>query len=951
MAGLVALHPKRNQMKSAAVTAEKNFLAAFLIFIALLTVYISNIYSLFQFHFFAILFQTVISFCVFVFAWNSRTHVENSFLCFLGTAFLFVGLINICQLLTMNAFLALDETIKTHSLSPLRLMSPDDERIANYSTQLWLLARFFECLSFAFSFYFIRRKINFFYYFSIFIVVSVLLILCIFEWHYFPIAFDKIHGFTRFKNGCQLVTATVFLGAIGCLSTQRKHLGKHLFQLLAAALMLSALAEFGFSLNLKYYDASRPVAHLLKCIAFYFIYRAFITTGFSDPIALLFRDLKKSETTLARERDKLFSIFDILPGFIFIQSQDHTISYVNQRFKDVFGELHNRRCHEVFHDCHSPCEYCPAQRVLETSIPRDFEWTHRDGRTFIIHHGYFKDSDGTPKVIASGIDITDRVSARNALEESEERYRTLYEYTPVMLHSIDKTGRIINVSDRWLSALGYEKEAVIGKKFIDFLTPESRQYRLEIALPALLDTGFCEGVYYQMVKKNKGVMDIELSAVAEKDGAGNMVRSLAVSIDVTEKLKAKKELEKARNELEHRVVARTTELNHKTRALEQEIREKNATEEALRASEKKYSSLVKNSLTGIYIKQGGKIIFANDRFCEIHGYPPDEILGIETWRLVHPHDRAKVEAYSQKCQEGTAIPGMYEARSLTKSGKTIWVTRNNTHINYRDKPAILGNLVDITLRKKMGADLEKSENELRLLSARLLNAQENERKRIALELHDTIAQNLVAIKFTLGQKLKQMGGAPPPTGIKIEDIIDVVQENISEVRRIMTDLRPSLLDDLGILATISWHCREFQKIYYHLQIIPQIDLAENDVPEDLKIVIFRILQEAMNNAAKHSHATEIRLYLGRHNNIIKLIIEDNGKGFDYKGTMSRIDARSGLGLVGMRERTEQSFGTFSIQSRKGEGTHIYARWRLGTNGVSISAKAGPTTPGSRKRSG
>lgn len=938
-------------MKSTAVIAEKNFLAAFLIFIALFTVYISDIYSLLQFHFFAVLFQAVISFCVFVLAWNSRTHVDNSFLCFLGTAFLFVGLINIGQLLTVTAVQTLDETIKTHSLSPLSLMTPDDERMTNYAAQLWILAQYFECLSFAFSFYFIRRKINFLNYFSVFTLISVLLILCIFKWHYFPVGFDKTHGFTTFKNGSHLVTAAVFLGAIGCLWTQRQHLSKHLFQLLAAALTLSALAEFGFSLNLTHYDVSRPAAHLLKCIAFYLIYKAFITTGFSDPIALLFRNLKQSETTLARERDKLFSIFDILPGFIFIQSRDHTISYVNQRFKDVFGELDNRRCHEVFHGGYSPCDKCPAQRVLETGRPRAFEWTHRDGRTFIIHHGYFVDSDGTPKVLASGINITDRVLARTALEESKERYRTLYEHTPVMLHSIDKTGRIINVSDRWLSALGYEKEAVIGEKFIDFLTPESRQYRMEIALPALLETGFCEGVYYQLVKKNRGVMDIELSAVAEKDAAGNMIRSLAVSIDVTEELKAKTELEKARNELERRVLERTTELKHKTRALEQEIREKSATEEALRASEKKYSLLVKNSLTGIYIKQDGKIIFANDRFCEIHGYPPDEILGMETWRLVHPHDRAKVKAYSQKCMEGTAVPGSYEARGLTKSGKTIWVTRNNTPINYRDKPAILGNLADISLRKKIGADLEKSENELRLLSARLLDAQENERKRIALELHDTIAQNLVAIKFTLGQKLKQMGDTPPPAGIKVEDIIDVVQENISEVRRIMTDLRPSLLDDLGILATISWHCREFQKTYYHLHIIPQIDLAENDVPEELKIVIFRILQEAMNNTAKHSHATEIRLFLGRSNSIIELIIEDNGKGFDYKGIMSRIDARSGLGLVGMRERTEQSFGTFSIQSRKGEGTHIFARWRVSANGVCISKQAGLEAPGPRTRSG
>jgi PAS domain S-box-containing protein len=925
-------------MKNAAALIDKVCLVVFFIVAAFFSVHFSRFFSLLQIHSCAILFQAIISFLAFVLAWNSRKLVDNSFLCFLGTAFLFVGLINIGHLLCLKWVYTFNIATSSGSLLPLQSMSLDEASTVNYAAQLWVLARYFESASFALSFLFLRRKVSFTIYFTIYAAMAAFLLLSIFEWHIFPECFNKIDGFTSFKKVNHIVVSLVFLATLFILFRHQRYFGEKIFYLLAAFLVLSAIAEFGFSWKLIYYNFSRPLAHVLKCLSVYFIYRAMIITGFTNPIEILFGDLKHSELTLARERDKLFSILDLLPGFIYIQAEGNTISYANQRFRDIFGDINNRHCHEIFRNCHAACDNCPAKRVLKTKVPTSFEWSNSDDKTYIIYHGYFFDSDGTSKVLASGIDITDRVSARAALEENKERYRTLYEHTPVMLHSIDKTGRILNVSDHWLKTLGYEKEAVIGQKYIDFLTPESRRYGMEVGLPELLETGFCKDVPYQLVKKNGAVMDIELSVFAEKDVTGGMRRSLAVSIDVTEKLKGKKALESAREDLERRVDERTTELREKTLELEREIRDRIATEEAMRATESKYSLLVENSLTGIYIKQDGKIIFANNKFCEIHGYKREEIMGIDSWKLVHPYDRGMVDAYSKKRLENESAPDAYESRRLTKSGSVIWVSSNNTRITYRDQPAVLGNLVDITLRKKIEAELIKSEKELKLLSARLLNAQESERKRIALELHDTIAQNLVSIKFSLGQKLKQMGSSPPLEGIKIEDIIHVVQENISEIRRIMTDLRPSLLDDLGILATISWQCREFQKIYTHIQVERLIVLEERDVPEQLKIVIFRILQEAMNNTAKHSHADRIQLTLRRQNDTLELIIEDNGEGFDFPQVLSRINSNTGLGLIGMRERAEQSFGGFSITSRKNRGTRINACWRIGEDGVLISLK-------------
>jgi signal transduction histidine kinase len=123
----------------------------------------------------------------------------------------------------------------------------------------------------------------------------------------------------------------------------------------------------------------------------------------------------------------------------------------------------------------------------------------------------------------------------------------------------------------------------------------------------------------------------------------------------------------------------------------------------------------------------------------------------------------------------------------------------------------------------------------------------------------------VAVKFALERKVDQMGAGNAPPGISLEDILSMVQNGVEETRRIMTNLRPSILDDLGIMATVNWFCREFQKVYPHFRIERRIEIQEQEVPEGLKIVIFRILQEAMNNIAKHSQGKAVVLALEKKN--------------------------------------------------------------------------------------
>ena len=231
---------------------------------------------------------------------------------------------------------------------------------------------------------------------------------------------------------------------------------------------------------------------------------------------------------------------------------------------------------------------------------------------------------------------------------------------------------------------------------------------------------------------------------------------------------------------------------------------------------------------------------------------------------------------------------------------------------------------EIEERKRMEEALQKSTNELHLLSSRLLSIQEDERKGIALDLHDTIAQSLSAVRMFLEAKLSAMAPSPPP-GVSLEKIFSMLGDCITELRKIIYHLRPSILDDLGIIIAINRFCEEFQDLNHGLHVLREVTAKEKDIPEEHKIVIFRILQEALNNVSKHSQARNVKISLRKKEGGIELLVEDDGAGFDVDHTGSG-GLGKGIGLSSMKERAYLSGGSLSIQSRKGVGTAVIASW-------------------------
>jgi signal transduction histidine kinase len=236
----------------------------------------------------------------------------------------------------------------------------------------------------------------------------------------------------------------------------------------------------------------------------------------------------------------------------------------------------------------------------------------------------------------------------------------------------------------------------------------------------------------------------------------------------------------------------------------------------------------------------------------------------------------------------------------------------------------------MTERVKAEEALRVSQTALRRLAAQNMTIQESERRRIARDLHDGLGQSLTLLKLGIGDALRQMGaGVPKKTVESVKQLLPKVAGVLDELRRVCMDLRPSSLDDLGILPTFAWFVREFENVNLKTRIETHISANEKDIPEPLKIVIFRILQEAVNNAVKHAEAECITISLHNDGGALVFTVEDDGKGYDPGALARRSVAKAGLGMQSMRERAELSGGTYVATSAVEQGTKVCVVWPAG----------------------
>ena len=268
-----------------------------------------------------------------------------------------------------------------------------------------------------------------------------------------------------------------------------------------------------------------------------------------------------------------------------------------------------------------------------------------------------------------------------------------------------------------------------------------------------------------------------------------------------------------------------------------------------------------------------------------------------------------------------------QAQALEKNinKRTLELKQANSQLEYQ-----------LQAKKVVIDELKESQTSRLALLREAFTTQENERKRIARELHDSIGQSLGATKFKLEELLIDKQNIFNTDYDEFVDVVTKLQSLIQEVRHISMDLRPALLDDLGTLVTLNWFCREFGNTYSGISVKQIINAEESDISEDNKVVIFRIVQEAMNNIVKHANAKNIVLELDHSDSGLSLSIKDDGCGFNNdllikkQNNVSNIDnttpPRCNFGLSSMRERAESTSGDFFIETVANVGTRINVIW-------------------------
>ena len=508
-----------------------------------------------------------------------------------------------------------------------------------------------------------------------------------------------------------------------------------------------------------------------------------------------------------------------------------------------------------------------------------------------------------------------------ALRESEEKYRTTLASVGDAIIATDLSGKITFMNKIAEELTGWTLSESSAKPVADIfhIINEHTRNRVEDPVAIVLKEGVIVGLANHTVLVGKSGQEIPIddSGAPIRDQDGRIMGVVLVFRDITARKRA---------------------------------------EEALRESERENRELLETA-NSIIIRwdRHGKIRFINGFSVRFFGYSADELVGHDVMKIVPRVETSTGRDLDALVKDIVAHPESYTyvpSENIRKDGSIVHVVWTNKAILDAEGKVkeILAIGTDITEQKWAEEVLQKRTLELQhltetleervkertaelaSLSSELLVAQEKERKRISYDLHDNVWQTLEIIRTQLDHLFSREDEADwPAFHRKAKQLIPVIRDTIARVRSMQGDLWPSLLDDIGIVATIDWYCREFGINHPGLDIEKNVGLAEEEVPASGKIMIYRVMQEALSNVVKHSQANHVSLSLIKSDHRLEFFIKDNGVGFDPEEAIVKRSPWGGLGLLSIKERTELSGGLFRVESAKGKGTTVLASWPLSGN--------------------
>ena len=586
---------------------------------------------------------------------------------------------------------------------------------------------------------------------------------------------------------------------------------------------------------------------------------------------------KEAENRLLIEKNLSDSIINSLPGIFYLYNREGEFYRWNTNFETVTGysaeEIRNLHPLDLFAG--------DEKELLKQKIGNVFEngedaveanlLTKSGALVPYYFTGMSIKYEGEPCLMGVGIDISEQVRYQKELEESEEKFRTVVEQASDAIFISDEDGNYADVNARAAKLTGYSKKELLQMNVYDLFPDEDlaeapfKFDELRQGLPVLTER--------TIRKKDGKTVTVEISANYLGDG-----RFQGIMRDVTERKKA---------------------------------------EEALKTSEHKYRVLFDQNPLPMWIISHPQRMFvdANEAACISYGYTKEEFLKMSIEDL-HPER----ELFSLKYDLKRIKPGIrnFGIRThIKKDGSEIKVNIISHDIVYEDSRAILALANDVTEKFEAEENLQRSHEAMRELASHLETVREAERTHMAREIHDELGQQLTGLKMDISWLNRKIKSDDKAVNNKMKDTIELIDKTVITVRRIATQLRPSILDDLGLVAAMEWQTDEFEK-RAEIKAGFTSNISYVNVKPDVATGIFRIFQESLTNVLRHSKATKVETFLSVDNDTIVLNIKDNGIGFKEED----ISNKKTLGLLGMKERVLLIKGTYEINGNTGSGTSV-----------------------------
>ena len=353
-----------------------------------------------------------------------------------------------------------------------------------------------------------------------------------------------------------------------------------------------------------------------------------------------------------------------------------------------------------------------------------------------------------------------------------------------------------------------------------------------------------------------------------------------------------------------------------------ELKDHTRSEQAFRDAEARFRTVAETVSAGILIAHGSEIRYANSAVERITGYSRTEIAAMNVLDIVHPDFRPFIQQRIRARQRGEPLAPRFEVKFVTKGGDARWAEINVAVAPLDRQPALVAAAFDITERKEAEEQLGNSRRQLRALLARLEEIREEERRRIAREIHDELGQALTGLKIDLAwlaRGFREHAQRAPSRALatKVRSMIRLIDTTIKSVRSLATELRPGVLDEMGLVPAIEWQLEEFRSrtgIACRLS----TNVEKLGVARTTSAALFRVFQEALTNVTRHAHATRVDVFVRQNDGLLALEVKDNGKGILPRD----ISHPQSLGLLGMRERVLHLGGTMTVAGAPNVGTTV-----------------------------